>query len=99
ADALAESVFKQMRVSAYEKVRELPADTLDAVEGPPPLKGVAGGYDFTVPLLPGDHVTDDAGTGLVHTAPSHGREDFDVWTAHTRELDARGINTAIPYTV
>jgi isoleucyl-tRNA synthetase len=57
------------------------------------------GYQFIVPLLPGDHVTDDAGTGFVHTAPSHGREDFDVWTAHTRELDARGINTAIPYTV
>src|SRR5882757_9833603 len=31
ADALAESVFKQARVTAYEKVRELPADTLDAV--------------------------------------------------------------------
>src|SRR4029079_2175694 len=29
----------------------------------------------------------------------HGREDFDVWTANARELDARGINTAIPYTV
>ncbi|HEX3858746.1 MAG TPA: class I tRNA ligase family protein, partial [Pseudolabrys sp.] len=47
----------------------------------------------------GDHVTDDAGTGFVHTAPGHGREDFDVWTANARELEARGINTAIPYTV
>jgi len=35
-----------------------------------------GGYDFSVPLLAGDHVTDDAGTGFVHTAPGHGREDF-----------------------
>jgi isoleucyl-tRNA synthetase len=52
-----------------------------------------------VPLLAGEHVTDDTGTGFVHTAPSHGREDFDVWTANTRELDARGIPTAIPYTV
>jgi isoleucyl-tRNA synthetase len=52
-----------------------------------------------VPLLSGDHVTDDTGTGFVHTAPSHGREDFDVWTVNTRELDARGINSAIPYTV
>ena len=59
----------------------------------------AGGYDFTVPLLAGDHVTDDTGTGFVHTAPGHGREDFDVWTANARELDARGISTAIPYTV
>ena len=99
ADALAESVFKQARVTAYEKVRDLPADTLDAVECAHPLKGFGGGYEFTVPLLAGDHVTDDTGTGFVHTAPGHGREDFDVWTANARELDARGINTAIPYTV
>jgi isoleucyl-tRNA synthetase len=36
-------------------------------------------FDFPVPLLPGDHVTDDAGTGFVHTAPSHGQEDYQVW--------------------
>ncbi|HEX2365657.1 MAG TPA: isoleucine--tRNA ligase, partial [Bradyrhizobium sp.] len=100
ADALAESVFKQARVTAFEKVRDIPADTLDAVECAHPLKRFASdGYQFVVPLLPGDHVTDDTGTGFVHTAPSHGREDFDVWTANTRDLDSRGINTAIPYTV
>jgi isoleucyl-tRNA synthetase len=99
ADALAESVFKQARVAAYEKVRALPAETFDAVEAAHPLKGFGGGYGFTVPLLAGDHVTDDTGTGFVHTAPGHGREDFDVWTANARELEGRGINTAIPYTV
>ncbi|QHP73706.1 isoleucine--tRNA ligase [Bradyrhizobium sp. LCT2] len=99
ADALAAEVFKQARVTTYEKVRELPADTLDAVECAHPLKGFSGGYEFTVPLLPGDHVTDDTGTGFVHTAPGHGREDFDVWMANARELEARGINTTIPYTV
>jgi isoleucyl-tRNA synthetase len=99
ADALAESVFKQARVTAYEKVRALPAETLDAVECAHPLKGVGGQYQFVVPLLAGDHVTDDTGTGFVHTAPGHGREDFDVWTANARELESRGINIAIPYTV
>src|SRR5260221_7649004 len=62
-----------------------------------PLRGK--GYDFDVPLLAGDHVTDDTGTGFVHTAPGHGREDFDVWMANARALEARGINTAIPSTV
>ncbi|MGL5137742.1 MAG: isoleucine--tRNA ligase, partial [Beijerinckiaceae bacterium] len=59
------------------------------------------GYDFQVPLLDGDHVTDDAGTGFVHTAPGHGREDFDIWTAAATQqmLRGRGIDTAIPYTV
>ena len=99
ADKLAEDVFKQARVTAYEKVRDIPADTMDAIECAHPLKGLNGGYEFTVPLLDGDHVTDDTGTGFVHTAPGHGREDFDIWTASARDLDARGISTAIPYTV
>ena len=54
---------------------------------------------FKIPLLDGDHVTDDTGTGFVHTAPGHGRDDFDIWMAHGRELAARGIDTRIPYTV
>jgi len=62
-----------------------------------PLRGK--GYDFDVPLLDGDHVSDDAGTGFVHTAPGHGREDFEIWSANEAQLKARGINTAIPFTV
>ncbi len=99
ADALAESVFKQARVTAYERVDTVPATALAAMECAHPLRGFAGGYEFRVPLLEGDHVTDDTGTGFVHTAPGHGREDFEVWTANARELEARGINTIIPYTV
>jgi isoleucyl-tRNA synthetase len=99
ADALAEAVFKQARVTAYEKIRDIPANTLDVVECSHPLRGLEGAYEFTVPLLPADHVTDDAGTGFVHTAPGHGREDFDVWMSNARELEARGISSVIPYTV
>jgi isoleucyl-tRNA synthetase len=99
ADAPAESVFKQARATAWERVRAVPADDLAIMSCTHPLKGFSGGYDFKVPLLEGDHVTDDTGTGFVHTAPSHGREDFDVWMANARELESRGINTAIPYTV
>ncbi|MEE2861940.1 MAG: class I tRNA ligase family protein, partial [Pseudomonadota bacterium] len=46
-----------------------------------PLRGVEGGegeWDYDVPMLPGDHVTDDAGTGFVHTAPSHGDDDYQL---------------------
>ncbi|MBS0531206.1 MAG: isoleucine--tRNA ligase [Proteobacteria bacterium] len=99
ANKLAADVLKQARVVAYEKVRDIPADTMDAIECAHPLKGLAGGYEFTVPLIESDHVTDDTGTGFVHTAPGHGREDFDAWVAHARDLEARGINPAIPYTV
>jgi isoleucyl-tRNA synthetase len=97
ADKLAGEVFKQAKVTAFEKILDLPASVLHKLTFTHPLRGK--GYDFAVPLLMGDHVTDDAGTGFVHTAPGHGREDFDVWTANARELESRGINTAIPYTV
>ncbi|MDO9708109.1 isoleucine--tRNA ligase [Paracraurococcus lichenis] len=43
---------------------------------------VVGGYDFPVPLLPGDFVTTEAGTGFVHIAPSHGEDDFNLGRAH-----------------
>jgi isoleucyl-tRNA synthetase len=56
-------------------------------------------YSFQVPLLAGDHVAGDTGTGFVHTAPGHGREDFELWTSNARELERRGINPIIPYTV
>ena len=98
SENLAGEVFKQARVMAYDKVAEVPAAVLSGLTCQHPLKQL-GGYDFAVPLLDGDHVTDDTGTGFVHTAPGHGREDFDVWTGNARELEARGINTTIPYTV
>ena len=62
-----------------------------------PLRGK--GYDFDVPLLDGDHVTDEDGTGFVHTAPGHGRDDFEIWMANQAKLIARGIDTTIPFTV
>ena len=99
ADKLAIDVFRQARVTAFKRLRAVSADDLQVFLCQHPLKSFHKGYDFKVPLLAGDHVTEDTGTGFVHTAPGHGREDFDVWTANTRELAARGINTAIPYTV
>jgi isoleucyl-tRNA synthetase len=98
ADKLAAEVFKQARVAGYEKIQAVPASVLPALVCAHPLKG-KGRYEFDVPLLAGEHVTDDAGTGFVHTAPGHGREDFEIWTANAGRLEARGINSAIPYTV
>jgi isoleucyl-tRNA synthetase len=99
SDKLAIDVFRQARVTAYKKLQAVAADNLAKTICIHPLKGVAGNYEFKVPLFSGDHVTDDTGTGFVHTAPGHGREDFDVWTANAGELVKRGINPVIPYTV
>ena len=34
--------------------------------------------EIDIPLIPGDHVTNDTGTGFVHTAPAHGLDDFNI---------------------
>ncbi|MET0315149.1 MAG: class I tRNA ligase family protein, partial [Hansschlegelia sp.] len=67
ADALAESVFKAAKVLGYQKFKDVSASDLQGLVAAHPLRAL--GYDFGVPLLAGDHVTDDAGTGFVHTAP------------------------------
>ena len=99
ADKLAADVFQHARVTKFERLESVTVDDLAIFVCEHPLKGFAGDYNFHVPLLAGDHVTDDAGTGFVHTAPGHGREDFEVWTANKAALEARGIDTVIPYTV
>jgi isoleucyl-tRNA synthetase len=43
-----------------------------------PMHHLGGFFAKPRPFLPGEHVTTDAGTGLVHMAPDHGEEDFDV---------------------
>jgi isoleucyl-tRNA synthetase len=97
AQSLAQSVFDAARVTAFEFLGEVKGDGLASIVCAHPLHG--HGYGFVVPLLDGDYVTDDAGTGFVHTAPGHGREDFELWTANTRLLQERGVETRIPYTV
>jgi isoleucyl-tRNA synthetase len=97
AQSLAESVFRAARVGSFEYLGEVDGDALASMVCAHPLH--AHGYGFVVPLLDGDHVTEEAGTGFVHTAPGHGREDFELWTANTRLLQERGIDTRIPYTV
>ncbi|MBN2629051.1 MAG: isoleucine--tRNA ligase [Rhodobacteraceae bacterium] len=84
ADALADSAFAQAKLAGPEMVRRLcdvSADDLAGLVCAHPYRGIEGGageWDFEVPLLPGDHVTDDAGTGFVHTAPSHGDDDYQM---------------------
>ncbi|AGB70213.1 MULTISPECIES: isoleucine--tRNA ligase [Rhizobium] len=96
ADKLAEESFAKAKLQ-YKRVSDVTAADLAALTCAHPLASL--GYGFKVPLLDGDHVTDDAGTGFVHTAPSHGREDFDAWTSHARDLEKRGISSAIPFPV
>ncbi|MBL3573179.1 isoleucine--tRNA ligase [Rhodovulum sulfidophilum] len=83
ADALAESVLGSARLTPgmWTRVGDVSADELGALTLAHPFRGIEGGngeWDYDVPMLPGDHVTDDAGTGFVHTAPSHGDDDYQI---------------------
>ncbi len=98
ASALADVSAEKAKVT-LNHLRSVSAEELASLTLSHPFKGFGGGYDFAVPMLAGDHVTDDAGTGFVHTAPGHGREDFEAWSDAARDLEARGISSKIPFTV
>ncbi|WP_377295985.1 isoleucine--tRNA ligase [Rhizobium sp. SGZ-381] len=98
ANKLAEDCARKAKI-IFEHKYDLEYDELSTFELAHPLASTVSGYDFVVPMLDGDHVTDDTGTGFVHTAPSHGREDFEAWMSHARNLELRGIDTKIPFPV
>jgi len=75
ADGLAEQTAKHSKIT-LTLVREVPVRALARLVCAHPFHGK--GYDFDVPLLAGEHVTADTGTGFVHTAPGHGEDDFDI---------------------
>ena len=79
ADKLAEDVLKAGKVATFTRIYDIDPSGLECAH---PLAELDSGYGFSVPLLSGDHVTDDAGTGFVHTAPGHGADDYAVWLAH-----------------
>ncbi|TVP74140.1 MAG: isoleucine--tRNA ligase, partial [Rhodobacteraceae bacterium] len=84
ADALAESALAAAKVKA-ERRRDVSAAELGALVLAHPFRGAEGAdgeWAFDVPMIAGDHVTDDTGTGFVHTAPSHGDDDYQIGLKH-----------------
>ncbi len=79
ADRLAADVMAAAKVAKYRRVE--PVDCA-GMECEHPFANLDKHYRFAVPLLSGDHVTEEAGTGFVHTAPGHGADDYAVWLAH-----------------
>ncbi|MEL6503876.1 MAG: isoleucine--tRNA ligase [Pseudomonadota bacterium] len=99
ADKLAEECAAKAKV-VFKRISTVSAKEMEGGTVAHPLRNAGlDGYQFDVPLLAGDHVTDDAGTGFVHTAPGHGADDFEAWMDAARDLEARGIDTTIPFTV
>jgi isoleucyl-tRNA synthetase len=85
ADKLAEDVRKSAKVATWRRVEPVDPTGLVCAH---PLAQFDEGFGFDVPLLAGDHVTDEAGTGFVHTAPGHGADDYLVWLKSGYALDS-----------
>ncbi|MDK2843536.1 MAG: isoleucyl-tRNA synthetase [Enterococcus sp.] len=92
AKDLLETVSKEIGWENVEVWQEFKGKVLDLMTAQHPF------YDRTSLLMLGDHVTLDAGTGLVHTAPGHGEEDYIVGKKYGLDvlspLDSRGCYTA-----
>jgi len=85
ADKLAAAVFAAAKVESFSMLRQVSTAELEGLTLAHPFRGVEAGsgeWDYDVPMLPGEHVTDDVGTGFVHTAPSHGDDDYQVGLKH-----------------
>ncbi|MFO7964491.1 MAG: isoleucine--tRNA ligase [Desulfobacterales bacterium] len=72
AEALVESCMTQFGIENYRRLAAVNPADLEGMRCIHPL------YDRTSLIMLGSHVTLDAGTGCVHTAPGHGREDHEV---------------------
>jgi isoleucyl-tRNA synthetase len=85
ASDLVASVLKRAGVSEWQTIRTLKGAALENLRVTHPFNT---GHAATVPIVLAGHVTLDAGTGLVHTAPGHGHEDYAVGIKYGLEIDS-----------
>jgi len=80
ASALVDAVTKRAGVENVTRLAEVEGTKLEGVKLQHPF------YERVVPVILGDHVTIEDGTGAVHTAPGHGAEDFEVGLKYKLEV-------------
>ena len=81
---LMEESLKRAGIAGHKELAAFKGSDLAGTVCAHPLRGQ--GYDYDVPLLAGDHVTTEQGTGFVHIAPGHGAEDWVLGMAHGIEV-------------
>ena len=81
AAVLVDSAMQRYGYESFRIVAEVSGEALSGLLLQHPF------YDRQVPIILGDHVTTDAGTGAVHTAPGHGQDDYVVGSRYNLEVD------------
>ena len=82
ASELLETCFERYGSSDYNEIARAEGRQLVGLRFTHPIDK----EDLIVPMIPSEHVTLDSGTGLVHTAPGHGHEDFALGKEHGLEI-------------
>lgn len=80
AEALLDDVIKRVGIKAHHILGRCQGEALELLRFEHPF------YAFDVPVICGEHVTTESGTGVVHTAPGHGQEDFVVGKKYNLEI-------------
>ncbi|MGD2159796.1 MAG: isoleucine--tRNA ligase, partial [Gammaproteobacteria bacterium] len=80
ATTLAASALQRYGFEEYKVIGECKGQQLEHLQLQHPF------YSRTVPIILGDHVTTDTGTGAVHTAPGHGQDDYIVGNRYGLEV-------------
>ncbi len=76
ADELVESVIKDCEIKEFKKLKKFKGKDLDGTICNHPFLQL--GYNHDIPMLEARFVTTEQGTGIVHCAPSHGPDDFNL---------------------
>ncbi|MCC9000268.1 MAG: isoleucine--tRNA ligase [Candidatus Contendobacter sp.] len=81
AEPLLKDSLARWQIENYQVIAYGPGSALEGLMLRHPF------YDREVPIILGDHVTTEAGTGAVHTAPAHGQEDYAVGSRYGLKVD------------
>jgi len=76
ADALLENVIKECEIKNYKRIKSFKGKEFKNTICKHPF--IQLGYDYDIPMLEARFVTTEQGTGIVHCAPSHGPDDFNL---------------------
>ena len=76
AEALLESVIKDCNITSYKEIKKFKGKDFKGTICDHPFLDL--GYDYDIPMLEARFVTTEQGTGIVHCAPSHGPDDFNL---------------------
>lgn len=80
ASQLVAELMQKKNIEQYQVLGVCKGELLELEKAKHPF------YDVEVPIILGEHVTADSGTGAVHTAPAHGQDDFIVGKTYNLEI-------------